>query len=454
VFGKNKNVAATNPMEMGPSVEFKAMGASDQENQATAIHARQSPGIAPTRMVIAQAIGQNAGRLLMDYTAQGVALRLDVDGFWHNQSPMDRQNGDAMLEVMKKLANLDPSERRDRQMGEFKATFQRVTRLCQITSQGVETGERVIIRLVDPKQKEMSLIDLGMRELMMNDFCERIGRPTGEQMPPPPKGIYILSAPPNGGGISTLWVAAMTATDRYTRDFLGVEEKTRREPEIENVDVTVFNESNGETAVEVIPKILMRQPDVFVVPHISNTETLDLLCEITETEGKVIITSTRAKSAAEALLKLLGAASNKVTFIKHVNLVVNTRLVRRLCEGCKMPFQATVQVLHQLQLPPDRAALYQEYHPPPVDPNVPKNKQDLPPPICPRCGGMGYMGRIGMFEMLIVDDNIRQALGQQPSADIVQQLAVKAGMVTLREEGIALLAQGITSIPELQRALQ
>jgi type II secretory ATPase GspE/PulE/Tfp pilus assembly ATPase PilB-like protein len=454
MFGKNKNVPATNPLEMGPNVELRAMGASDQENQANAIQARQSPGIGPTRMVIAQAIGQNAGRLLMDYTAQGVALRLDVDGFWHEQSPMDRQNGDVMLAVMKKLANLDPSERRARQMGEFKATFQRVTRLCQITSQGVETGERVIIRLIDPKQEQMSLIDLGMREPMVNDFMERIGRPTGEQMPPPPRGIYILSAPPNGGGISTLWVAAMTATDRYTSDFLGVEEKTRREPEVENVDVTLFNESQGEKAVDVIPKMLMRQPDVFVVPHISDTETLDLLCEITETEGKVIITSTRAKGAAEALLKILGAASNKATFIKHVNLVVNMRLVRRLCEGCKMLFQPTPQVLHQLQLPPDRATLYQEYHPPPVDPNAPKNKQDLPPPICPRCRGLGYMGRIGMFEMLIVDDNIRQALGQQPSADIVQQLAVKAGMVTLREEGIALLAQGITSIPELQRALQ
>jgi type II secretory ATPase GspE/PulE/Tfp pilus assembly ATPase PilB-like protein len=169
----------------------------------------------------------------------------------------------------------------------------------------------------------------------------------------------------------------------------------------------------------------------------------------------VTFTSTRAKSAAEALLKLLGAASDKATFIKFVNLVVNMRLVRRLCEGCKMPFQPTVQVLHQLQLPPDRVpVLYQEYHPPPVDPNAPKNQQNLPPPVCPRCGGLGYMGRIGMFEMLVVDDNIRQALAQQPSADIVQQLAVKAGMNTLREEGIALLAQGITSIPELQRALQ
>ena len=131
------------------------------------------------------------------------------------------------------------------------------------------------------------------------------------------------------------------------------------------------------------------------------------------------------------------------------------RLVRRLCEACKVPFQPSPAILQQLQLPPERVqVLYQEYQPPPVDPQAPKNKKNAPPPVCPHCGGLGYSGRIGIFEMLIVDDNIRQALAQQPAADVLHQLAAKTGMRSLREEGIGILAQGITSIPELQRALQ
>ena len=91
-----------NPEQVVPSVEFSAMGAaSDQDNQANAIQARQSPGIVPTQIVLAQGISRNANRLLLDYTAQGVGIRLDVDGFWHNHPPMDRQNGDVMLAVMK-----------------------------------------------------------------------------------------------------------------------------------------------------------------------------------------------------------------------------------------------------------------------------------------------------------------------------------------------------------------
>ena len=128
------------------------------------------------------------------------------------------------------------------------------------------------------------------------------------------------------------------------------------------------------------------------------------------------------------------------------------RLVRRLCEGCKTPFPPNPQILNQLGLSADRVqVLYQQWEPPP--PSADGKGKDGPPPICPQCAGIGYMGRIGMFELLIVDDNIRQALAQQPSPEVIQELAVEAGMRTIREEGIALLAQGITSIPELQRAL-
>ena len=456
MFGRKKKKKSVNPLEMGPDVEFKATGAaSDQENQANAIQARQSPGIAPTKVLVAQAMDQNANRVLVDYTAQGVAIRFDVDGFWHNLPSMDRKVGDVMLAVMKKLANLDPADRRSRQAGEFKVTYRRVLRTCQITTQGVETGERVIIRVVDPKQEQMSLEDLGMRESMAYQFMERVGRATGEEEAKPPTGIYVLSAPANGGGLSSLWAAGLMATDRYTGDFLGIEEKTRREPEVENVDVQEFDESQGEKAADIVPKMMLRQPDVFTVPHIADKETLDTLCMVAETEGIVTITSVRAKSAAEALNKLLSASTNKSSFIKFINLVVNMRLVRRLCEECKVPFQPSPAILQQLQLPPERIqVLYQEYQPPPVDPQAPKNKKNAPPPVCPNCGGLGYSGRIGIFEMLIVDDNIRQALAQQSAVDVLHQLAAKTGMRSLREEGIGILAQGITSIPELQRALQ
>ena len=129
MFGRKKKKKSVNPLEMGPDVEFKATGAaSDQENQANAIQARQSPGIAPTKVLVAQAMDQNANCILVDYTAQGVAIRFDVDGFWHDLPPMDRASGDVMLAVMKKMANLDPAERRERQAGDFSAVYQQKTR--------------------------------------------------------------------------------------------------------------------------------------------------------------------------------------------------------------------------------------------------------------------------------------------------------------------------------------
>jgi type II secretory ATPase GspE/PulE/Tfp pilus assembly ATPase PilB-like protein len=455
MFGRDKQAAGDNtpPNEIGPEVDFKAKGgANKQENEANAIQARQSPGIIPTKMLIAQAVQRGASRILLDYTAQGVTVKLDVDGFWHDLPQMDRATGDVMLAVMKKMANLDPAERRERQVGDFSAVYRQKARNCHITSQGVPTGERAMLRVVDPKEEQLSLEEMGMRENIAGDFKHRVGRAMGEVVPPPPLGLYVFSAPANGGGLSSLWVAGLSATDRYMRDFIGLEEVTRREPEVENIEVVEYEESAGESANDLIPQQLRRQPDVFTVPLVADKQTLDTLCEMIESESMAIFTSVRAKSAAEALCKLHAAAGSKSMFLQSINLVINMRLVRKLCENCKVPFQPHPQVVQRLGLPPERVdVLYQEWQPPPPDPDA-KNQE--PPPICPECGGIGYRGRTGMFEVLIVDDNIRKAMAANPDAATIQQLAQNAGMKLIRDEGVLLLAQGITSIPELQRALQ
>lgn len=455
MFGRGKQPTDENvpPNEMGPDVQFKAKGGADsQENEANAIQARQSPGIVPTKILIAQAMERGASRILLDYTAQGVAVKLDVDGFWHDLPPMDRASGDVMLAVMKKMANLDPAQRRERQVGEFSSLFRQRTRNCHITSQGVPTGERAIIRVVDPKESQLSLEEMGMRDNVAGDYKYRVGRAMGEEVPPPPTGMYVLSAPANGGGLSSLWVGALSATDRYMRDFISIEEVSRREPEVENIEVVEFEEAAGETASELIPKQLLRQPDVFVHPLVSDKTTLDLLCEVIQTEDMAVFTSVRAKSAAEALCKLHAAAGSKSALLQSVNLVINMRLVRKLCENCKTPFQPHPQVVQRLGLPPERVdVLYQQWQPPPPDPEA---KQQEVPETCPQCGGIGYKGRTGMFEVLVVDDNIRVAMAQSPDPATIQQLAQNAGMKTIRDEGVLLLAQGITSIQELQRALQ
>jgi len=147
-------------------------------------------------------------------------------------------------------------------------------------------------------------------------------------------------------------------------------------------------------------------------------------------------------------------------FAEAATVVLNMRLVRKLCDNCKQPYPPNPQLLQKLGIPPGRVAvLYREYQPPPPgqepEPQKKRKKgQPEEPTVCPRCTGAGYFGRTGLFEMLVVDDNIRKALVENPRLEVIRKLARQAGCRTIQEEGILMVAKGETSIPELQRILK
>ncbi|MCP3690906.1 MAG: hypothetical protein GY917_01815, partial [Planctomycetaceae bacterium] len=188
-------------------------------------------------------------------------------------------------------------------------------------------------------------------------------------------------------------------------------------------------------------------------PRIPNRELLDRLCEQIIEDKYVVFTSVQAKDCAEALLRIKSLQPNPDNFSKAVLAVLNMRLVRRLCESCKQPYRPNPALLQKLKIPADRVStLYREYQPPPPE-SEPKRKKGEPE-VCPDCNGVGYRGRIGFFELLKIDDSIRQALVKQPRLDVIRQLSRKAGNRTLQEEGILAVVQGVTSLNELQRAMK
>jgi type II secretory ATPase GspE/PulE/Tfp pilus assembly ATPase PilB-like protein len=132
-------------------------------------------------------------------------------------------------------------------------------------------------------------------------------------------------------------------------------------------------------------------------------------------------------------------------FAKAAKLALNQRMIRRLCEHCKEAYAPPPQVLQQLGIPAGRVeALYRTPTPDP----------ERPQPPCAHCRGVGYMGRTGIFELLMVDDGVREAMLKRPQLEVIRQMARKAGMRTLQEEGIVLVAKGVTSLPELMRVLK
>lgn len=420
--------------QKGAPVELTAMGAeSDQANQANAIKSRQSPGYLDVKEVVAAALDLRADRIMLDYTQQGVAVKHQVDGVWHDAQPRDRESGDTMLAVMKTLANLNPNERRARQNGKFGAEYQGRKYTCRISAQGVQTGERVVVQFEGTEVPIESLEAAGMRPKMLEQLKESLSGSTG---------MAVLSAMP-GGGMTTLLTLTMKSLDRYMRDFYIVEDKDSPEPEVENVQPVTYDAAGGQKPSDVFRELFHKAPDVIVVPNLSDPDTAAGLCEQAVEESLVICTL-RAKEAAEALLRVLALKTPPNQFAPVAKLALNVRLVRKLCEECRQPYAPNPEMLKKLGVPPDRVQAFYRPPPPPEDPKD----------ICRACRGIGYKGRIGVFELLTVNDKLREALVKQPKLEVLRKVARASGHRGLQEEGLVLVVKGVTSLQELQRVLK
>jgi type II secretory ATPase GspE/PulE/Tfp pilus assembly ATPase PilB-like protein len=435
--------------QAGPQVDLVAIGPLQNENQQALIEARQVSAYISVKYLLADAIKQRAERILLEYTADAVAVRYQIDGVMHSVTPkvheklpLDRQLGDAMLLVLKRVAHLKTQERRAKQEGKLRVEFDGNKYDTTLTTQGTQTGERVVVQLAIITKTKRTLADLGMRDKTREGLQGIIG--------PGQHGLVVLAALP-GDGLSSTWHSTLHGTDRLMRDFISIEEVKKREPDVENVDVSKFDASKGETQEGVIPKLILKQPEVICVPECNSSEAMTLLTKWIEAENRLAVVSVRAKDASDTIIRLLSMKIPPESLSNTLRGVLYTRLVRRLCEQCRQSVQPTAELLQRLGIPAGRVqVLYQEKQP--LQPGETRKRGE--PEICPACNGLGYKGRIGIFELLVVDDKIKQALLKAPNLETIKKLARAGGNRTLQEEGILLVAQGITSISELQRALK
>jgi type II secretory ATPase GspE/PulE/Tfp pilus assembly ATPase PilB-like protein len=361
-------------------------------------------------------------------------VRQHIDGVWHNSEARDRESSDVMLAVMKTLANLSATERRKKQESKFGAKYKDHSYVCPVISQGVPTGERVVVELLGGYQRNFKTYeDLGMRPKLAEQWSALMASD---------KGLLVIAGVP-GGGITTLTDVSLMETDRLLRDFAAIEEENHREREIVNIEVTTYSAAKGEKPATVIPGLIRKYPNVYVLRELTDPEAAKLLIGEVRDEDRLLITSVHAKDAAEALLRMLQQKVPQRDFAATVTAVLATRLIRKLCDACKVAYAPTPDLLKKLGIPQGKVeALYRQPKP-----------EEIEKP-CPECGNLAFKGRTGLFELLVVDDTIRQILVKQPQLDLLRKASRAAGMRTFQEEGLLLVAKGVTSLAELQRVLK
>ncbi len=430
-IGIKMEAQTLDPHEKGPPVKLSARGAADpRQDGANLLAARQHPGLLHARTVIADGLSYRASAIMLEYTQQGVGVRVMVDGVWLPRESIDRETGDPALESMKVLCGLNAQDRQGRQNGKFAAEFESVNYMATMACQGTKTGERAMIQFEDKNIHFDSLDDLGMRTKIQEQVKELLDLESG---------LLLFSAMPAAGLRSSADVI-LRQTDRFMREFMAVEEKTKRYEEVENCPVTTYDAAAGQSPADVLVQVFRQEPNAVIVRDLVNGETVSMICREVA-ENRLFLSTVRAKDSAEALLRVLAMGVEPDEFAPVAKAVLNQRLVRKLCDACKEAYTPTPQILKQLGIPEGRIQAF--YRPP-----------QQPEEVCEECVGIGYKGRTAIFELLVVGETVRKVLTTSPKLDLLRKAARKDGMRSLQEEGILLVAKGVTSLPELMRVLK
>lgn len=377
----------------------------------------------------------------VNLTVQGDRTRLAyrVDGAVAEREPLEREQADRLLRFMRRIAGQDPEEHRRPQTGKIEARMpgggSKSKVEISVRTEGSTAGERLYLRITTDETR-FRLPDIGLTEPQMKQVQDLIAADSG---------LVIFSAPKRAGLTSTLY-AALRWHDAFIQHLHTLE----RSPlmEIENVTQNVYNNEGGAGGfARQLGTILRREPDVVMVEACDDTETGTLVAR-EAAGGRKIYLGMVADDTFAALKGFLGFCDNRTVAADALRAVVCQRLVRKLCPACKQAYRPDPNVLRKANLPVSKDQMFFQ---PPREPELDKKGNPI---ICPSCQGASYLGRTGVFELLIVDDVIREMIKGNASIRDIRDHARKNQMRYVWEEGLEKVKEGVTGMNEILRVLK
>jgi general secretion pathway protein E len=417
------------PEETGPSIRFLGRG-TGQGDPVRVRRAEESRGFQTALNLLEQALMRRATDIHLEPHGEEMTVRFRVDGIMQQGGSLERPNGESIVNIFKVLANLDITEKRKPQDGGFAAEVGRRPSTRQvdfrIATAGSVAGEKLVMRILDRARQVTSLAQVGLRGKVLTRLQDLVRQPHG----------LIIVCGPTGSGKTTTVCACLHEIDRYTKNIITIENPV--EYHIPNVTQIEVNLKADKTFASELRSILRQDPDIISVGEIRDRETAEIACQAAQT-GHLVFTTLHANDAVSALVRLGDLGVPPYLIGAAVTAVLSQRLVRVLCPRCKQRYKPNADLLRKANLPADRIKYF--YRPPEVGERTP----------CKFCGGTGYYGRTGLFEVFVLNDRVRGLLREHPDFEAVRQEALKSGMKLLQEDGLRLVIEGTTSIQEILR---
>jgi type IV pilus assembly protein PilB len=371
-------------------------------------------------LVLLQAIRDKASDIHFEPFEDEYKMRYRIDGVLYEMVPPPKYIAAALSSRIKVMADLDIAERRLPQDGRISLTVQSNPIDLRVSVLPTMFGESVVLRVLDRSQASFDLAALGLGK-EDHDLVRMLIRK--------PNGIIIVTGPTGCGKTTTLYSALNELNDIETKII------TTEDPVEYDVDGLVqvqMKPDIGLTFARCLRSILRQDPDIILVGEIRDLETAQIAAQASLT-GHVVFTTLHTNDAPSSVARLLDMGIEPFLITATVEGIVAQRLVRKICANCKTQFEPSEAQLMELQLLPDDV----------------RGKKFHYGRGCSKCNGTGYRGRIGIFEIMVFNDEIRDLIMQQASTNVLRAAGQKAGMRLLRDNGLAAIYDGITTIDEI-----
>lgn len=373
-------------------------------------------------MVLLLAIKDQASDIHLEPFEDEFKIRVRADGVLFEMVPPPRHLANAIVSRVKIMANLDIAERRVPQDGRIELTVGGNSVDLRVSVLPTLFGESVVMRVLDRTVVQLDLNKIGMDPATLAKFRKMVHRPNG----------IILVTGPTGSGKTTTLYSVLNEMNEVTTKVITTEDPV--EYEIYGLIQVPVNPEIDVTFATVLRAILRHDPDIILVGEIRDYETAEIAIQSALT-GHVVFSTLHTNDAPTAITRLRDMGVPPFLITATVESVLAQRLVRKICVECRTQFDPSDELLMELQLPLAQARKYKFYY----------GKG------CQRCNNTGYKGRTGIHELIDVTDDIRDLIATEASVDDIANLARSQGMTSLRESGLKLIFDGVTTIDEVVR---
>jgi type IV pilus assembly protein PilB len=373
-------------------------------------------------LVLLQAIKDKASDIHFEPFEDEYKMRYRIDGVLYEMVPPPRHIAMAIASRIKVMANLDIAERRMPQDGRIALQVAGNAVDLRVSVLPTMFGESVVMRVLDRSNVNLNLDHIGLRDDDLAVLRQLIDKPNG----------IVINTGPTGSGKTTTLYSALNTLNTVEVKILTAEDPV--EYDIDGLIQCQINTDIGLTFGKCLRSFLRQDPDIILVGEIRDLETAQIAVQASLT-GHLVFTTLHTNDAPSAIARLMDLGMEPFLLTATLEAIVAQRLVRRICENCKDEFTPTEEMLMELNLKPEEV----------------QGRVFMYGKGCDYCNNTGYKGRMGLFETMVISDELRDLIMKHASTNVLRVAARKAGMRTLRESGQLAVYEGITSIEEVVR---